>query len=194
MISLLRGKVIAVDTTGAVVDVGGVGYRVLCPAGALGAMPTPGSSVVIHTHLHVREDQMTLYGFQTTEERDVFEILIGVNGIGPKGALAILSSYSPEALRKAVIAEDLDALTLIPGVGKKTAARMVLELKEKLGGGTFDAAPGGIASPSLAEARDALVSLGYSTTEAREAIEAIDAAGLGVEQILKLALKYLGAR
>lgn len=205
MIGAVSGVLVETYPDGALIDVNGVGYRVQAPASALARLPGAGERVRLHTHLHVREDALTLFGFTTAEERDVFEVLIGVNGIGPKGALAVLSVYAPDALRRAILGEDLDALTLIPGVGRKTASRMVLELKEKLGAGDVDLAP--IAgTPALREAlgevRAALLQLGYSTTEAREAIErvaAAKAAGNGstngkVEQLLKLALKELAAR
>lgn len=197
MIAALTGRLVAVDAGSAVVDVAGVGYRILCPGGALAAMPAAGTTITVHTHLHVREDALTLYGFGTADERDVFEVLISVNGIGPKGALGILSSYTPDGLRKAVLAEDLDALTLVPGVGRKTAARLVLELKERLGAGA-GAVPAGSPAmrPVLAEARDALVALGYTAAEARDALEAV-AAGNGetpaTATLLKRALKRLGA-
>ncbi|MGH2829015.1 MAG: Holliday junction branch migration protein RuvA [Actinomycetota bacterium] len=194
---MLSGKVVAVDQGGAVLDVAGVGYRVLCPNGAISALPRAGTKVTLHTHLHVREDALTLYGFSTADERDLFETLIAVNGIGPKGALAVLSAYPPEAFRKAVLAEDLDALTLVPGVGRKTAARMVLELKERMGGVDFIgvAVPDDL-RPALVEAREALVALGYSTTEAREALEAVaqsNGHATGTEEILRRALQVLGA-
>lgn len=203
MIGSLAGTLAQTYPDGALVEVNGVGYRVLAPASAVAKLPVAGERVRLYTHLHVREDALTLYGFPSAEERDLFEILIGVNGIGPKGALAVLSVHSPTALRKAVLAEDLDALTLIPGVGKKTAARMILELKEKLALPDLEVAPRG--SPAmrqaLTEVRAALIRLGYSTTEARAAIQRIAAAdgeangdGERVEVLLKLALKELGAR
>lgn len=198
MIAMLRGTIAATGPGGIVLDVAGVGYRVLCPASSLAALGRTGTQATLHTHLHVREDAMTLFGFQTADERDVFETLIAVNGIGPKAALAILSAYSPDALRKAVLAEDVDALTLVPGIGKKTAGRMILELKEKMGGdGSFAAAivPEAL-RPAFDEARDALVALGYSTTEARESLEAVAETNGHVptsEELLRLALKRLGA-
>jgi Holliday junction DNA helicase RuvA len=209
MIGSVAGVLVETYVDGALVDVNGVGYRVLAPASVLARLPGAGENVRLHTHLHVREDALTLFGFTTAEERDLFEVLIGVNGIGPKGALAVLSVYAPDALRRAILGEDLHALTLIPGVGKKTASRMILELREKLGAGGSDLAP--IAgSPALREAlgevRAALLQLGYSTTEAREAIERVatskaaangngnGSAAAGVEALLKAALKELGAR
>ena len=203
MIGALFGKLVETYADGALVDVNGVGYRVHSPASVLARLPGAGERVSLHTHLHVREDALTLYGFTTGEERDLFEVLIGVNGIGPKGALAVLSVYAPDALRRAVLGEDVDALTLIPGVGKKTASRMILELKEKLGAGDLDVALVG-ATPAvqqaLGEVRAALLQLGYSTTEAREAIEAVAAEAAAAngngtpERLLKMALKELGAR
>ena len=204
MIGSVSGTLVETYPDGALVDVSGVGYRVLAPASVLARLPGAGEKVRLHTHLHVREDALTLFGFLTAEERDVFEVLISVNGIGPKGGLAVLSVYAPDALRRAILGEDLDALTLIPGVGKKTAGRMILELKEKLGAGDADLIPvAGSAAvrEALGEVRAALLQLGYTTTEAREAIERVAAAKAagngkahGVESLLKAALKELGAR
>lgn len=205
MIGSVSGMLVETFPDGALVDVNGVGYRVFAPASVLARLPGAGEKVRLHTHLHVREDALTLFGFTSAEERDLFEVLIGVNGIGPKGALAVLSVYAPDGLRRAILGEDLDALTLIPGVGKKTASRMILELREKLGAGDADLAPVA-GSPAirqaLGEVRAALLQLGYSTTEAREAIERVATANAtangngaaGVESLLKAALKELGAR
>ncbi len=209
MIGSVSGVLVETYPDGALVDVGGVGYRVLAPASVIARLPGAGEKVRLHTHLHVREDALTLFGFTTAEERDLFEVLIGVNGIGPKGALAVLSVYAPDALRRAILGENLDALTLIPGVGRKTAGRMILELREKLGAGDADLAP--IAGTpaireALGEVRAALLQLGYTTTEARQAIERVAASNAGgngngkgkgatgVEAMLKAALKELGAR
>jgi holliday junction DNA helicase RuvA len=203
VIGAVSGTLVEVYPDGALVDVSGVGYRVHAPASVLARLPGAGERVRLHTHLHVREDALTLFGFTTGEERDLFEILIGVNGIGPKGGLAVLSVYAPDALRKAILGEDVDALTLIPGVGKKTAARMILELKEKIGAGDADLAPLA-GSPAvkqvLSDVRAALLQLGYSTTEARKAIEHVAAEAAAAngdgkpERLLKMALKELGAR
>lgn len=195
MIATLEGVVRAVLADGAVIDVGGVGYRVAMPAPAVASLPAVGRTVLVHTHLHVREDAMVLYGFETVEQRDLFDVLLGVGGIGPKGALAVLSVYSPDAFRKALVTEDLEALTLIPGVGKKTAARMILELREKLALPELDVVPGGkgAARATLVEVKGALLSLGYTASEAREALERLpaDADERAVEDLLKLALKEL---
>ena len=206
MIGSISGTLVETHPDGALVDVNGVGYRVLAPASVLARLPGAGEKVRLHTHLHVREDALTLFGFLSAEERDVFEVLISVNGIGPKGGLAVLSVYAPDALRRAILGEDLDALTLIPGVGKKTASRMILELREKLGAGEADLVPvvgSAAVREALGEVRAALLQLGYTTTEAREAIERVAAAKAagngngkahGVESLLKAALKELGAR
>ena len=205
MIGSVTGLLVETYPDGALVDVNGVGYRVLAPASVLARLPGAGEKIRLHTHLHVREDALTLFAFTTAEERDLFEVLIGVNGIGPKGGLAVLSVYAPDALRRAILGEDLDALTLIPGVGKKTASRMILELREKLGAADPELAPVA-GSPAirqaLGEVRAALLQLGYTTTEAREAIERVAATkatangngAAGVEALLKAALKELGAR
>ena len=201
MIGAVAGTLVETYPDGALVDVNGVGYRVHAPASVIARLPGAGERVRLHTHLHVREDALTLFGFTTADERDLFEVLIGVNGIGPKGALAVLSVYAPDALRRAILGEDVDALTLIPGVGKKTASRMILELKEKLGAADADlvaVASSPAVRQALSEVRAALLHLGYSTTEAREAIERVAAEAAAAngngtpEKLLKLALKELG--
>lgn len=194
MIAVLEGTLGDVLADGALVMVGGVGYRVLLPVSAIATLPPRNRKVRLHTHLHVREDAMTLYGFGSAEQRGLFEILLGVNGIGPKGALAVLGMYSPEAFRKAVAKEDLDALTLIPGVGRKTAARMVLELRERLGLPGGEGVPGSTPErrEALAEVREALLALGYTPAEAREALDRLPEDGdQSVEQLLKVALREL---
>jgi len=197
MIAHLEGTLCAILNDGAVVDVGGVGYRLLMPVPVVASLPSVGKKVRVHTALVVREDSMTLYGFETGDQRQLFDVLLGVNGVGPKGALAVLSVYQPDAFRKALATEDLDALTLIPGVGKKTAARMILELREKLALPELEVVPGGKGSARavMVEVRGALLSLEYSPAEAREAIERVrehsDVDGKPVEEVLKLALKEL---
>ena len=132
MIGSVRGSVLERLASGEVlVEVGGVGYRVLVPLGAVPAL-APGGPAFLFTHLHVRDDALVLYGFPTREERDTFEVLLGAAGVGPKLALAILSVHSPAALRRALLEDDLDALTMVPGVGKRTAARLQVDLKARL--------------------------------------------------------------
>ncbi len=194
MIATVTGRLTEVLADGAVVDVGGIGYRVFMSSSAVARLPRRGDKLSLHTHLHVREDALTMFGFTGAEERDLFEVLIGVNGIGPKNALAILGANSPEALRRSVVAEDLAALTSVPGIGKKTAARLVLELREKLALPDLDQVPG--ATPTsrarMAEVRDALLHLGYTASEAREAMIRLDAENdESVEDLLRYALKEL---
>ena len=133
MIGSLRGVLLDRFAKGELlVEVGGVGYRVVVPTGTLGAVGELGAPVFLHVHTAVREDAIVLYGFATAEERTCFEALVGAHGVGPALALAILSVHSPSALRRVVLNDDVDALTEVPGVGKKTAARLLLELKSRL--------------------------------------------------------------
>jgi holliday junction DNA helicase RuvA len=203
VIGSLRGTLLERSTAGeVVVEVGGVGYRALMPPAALWSLGEPGGEVFLHTHLHVREDALTLYGFATRDERVCFEALIGAHGVGPSLALAILSVHQPDALRRALVDDDLGALCLVPGVGKKTAARLLIELKARLelpdievdvvAGANGAASPAG--SPGVpsarAEVREALVSLGYGPDEIREAVRDLPADG-DVPALLKQALTSL---
>lgn len=190
MIAFLTGRVAGKSGAYALLDVGGVGYRLLMSTTSLSALPSEGDTVTVHTYLHVREDELTLYGFESEEERTLFEHLITVSGVGPKVALAVLSSLSPDALRSALAAEDVAVLSSVPGVGKKTAQRLILELKDKLELPDIAGAraPGG---PAAAEVRDALLSMGFSPAEAAAAMR--DApAGARTEDLLRLALRKLG--
>jgi len=180
-----------------VVDVGGVGYRIsVSPATAVALGPV-GDDVVVHTHLSVREDSLTLFGFATAEARDCFESLLGAHGVGPGLALAILSVHGPAALRRVVLEGDLDALTLVPGVGRKTAARLLLELKSRLDvpeGAGFDGQvpETGAGGSSRADVRAALAALGYQPDEVRRALGDLPAEGeLGT--LVRHALQVLGA-
>lgn len=178
-----------------VVDVAGVGYRVsVSPATAV-ALGSVGDEVVVHTHLHVREDALTLFGFATAEARDCFESLLGAHGVGPGLALAILSVHGPGELRRVVFEGDLDALTLVPGVGRKTAARLLLELKSRLDvpdGAAPGAAFEGAAGSSRAEVRAALAALGYQPDEVRRAMGELPAEG-DLQSLVRTALQALGA-
>jgi len=190
MIGSLRGTVLDRAIGGEVlVEVGGVGYRVAVPSGAVAALE-PGGAAFLFTHLVVREDALSLYGFPDREQRDTFEALMSATGVGPKLALAILSAHSPSALRRAVIEGDLDALTLVPGVGKRTAQRLMIELAAKLGTTAPD--PAGVdGGPSgRAEVRAALEGLGYGAEEIRGVLGALPVDG-PVEVLLKEALKLL---
>lgn len=190
MISSLRGTVSHVGPSVVEIVVGGVGYEVNIATG-LAAQLTAGSEAGLAIHTVVREDAISLYGFADTEERYTFRQLISVTGVGPRLALSVLSSLSTKALRSAVATNDLDALTAVPGIGKRGAQRMILELKEKMGS-TSDPMTSG--DPVLSEAREALTGLGYTPAEAREALEAIgssDAQEQSVQELVKAALKEL---
>jgi len=195
MIASLRGRLVEVLADGAVIDVGGVGYRVFLTPKALAALPR-GGEVLVHTVTYVREDALALYGFLSADERRTFEHLLSATGVGPKLALAILSVHSPDALRRAVSAGDADALTLVSGVGRKGAARLVLELKGKLGGdGAYELpAEGGGGRAAYAEVREALAALGCAPAEIKAALESLpaDAGELSTEELLRLALRNLG--
>jgi Holliday junction DNA helicase RuvA len=195
MIGSVRGTVIERSPTGEVlVEVGGVGYRCLVPLGAIPAL-TPGAQGFLFTHLHVREDAMTLYGFPTRDERDTFEILIGASGVGPKLALAMLSVHSPGALRRCVADDDVDTLCVVPGVGKRTAQKLMVELKNRLGVPDVDLVDTGAdGGPNpRAEVRAALTELGYSADEVRDALRELPDDGT-VGDLLRAALKQLAVK
>jgi Holliday junction DNA helicase RuvA len=197
MIGSLRGT-LAARTAEAelVVEVGGVGYRVsVTTATAAGAGAT-GSAIFLHVHTHVREDALVLYGFAHQDERRCFEALLGAHGVGPSLALAILSALSPAALSTAVLEDDVDTLCSVPGVGRKTAARLLIDLKSRLELPDFSAAPApsaGGGPVARAEARAALAELGYSPDEIRAALDGVRH-DVGVEELLRLALRELAAR
>ena len=179
MIASVAGRVAAITGDTAVVEVGGVGLAVLCTPATLATL-RPGLEVTLATTLVVREDSLTLYGFATADERAVFEVLQSVTGVGPRLAQAVLAVHSPDAVRTAVATEDIGALTLVPGVGKKGAQRLVLELKDKLGGagtGTGGAdvprVPGQTVGAWREQLRAALLGLGWSTREVDEALAAV---------------------
>jgi holliday junction DNA helicase RuvA len=173
VIARLRGRPVAWDAGGLVLDVGGVGYRLhATPAGVRKA--ERGGEVALETYLHVREDALDLYGFAEPAERELFEQLLGVSGVGPRVALAIVSGYSPSELRRAIAREDAALFQSIPGIGKKTAQRVVLELKEKIEPLADVGAAGTGAGDVHVVARDALVELGYSAAEAEHRLASTD--------------------
>jgi holliday junction DNA helicase RuvA len=195
MIGSVRGCVVERTLTGEVlVEVGGVGYRVNVPVGAVGSLDA-GTNVFLFTHLHVRDDAMVLYGFPTRDERDTFEALITASGVGPKLALAILSAHSPTSLRRCLADDDLDGLTMVPGVGKRTAQRLLVDLKARLSVPDIDltAVPGSPSSSARVEVRDALVNLGYGVDEVRETVAQLPDEG-SVEELLRDALRMLAGR
>ena len=208
MIAHLNGTVAGVGLDGAVIEVGGVGLRVQCTPDTLATLK-PGESARVATSLVEREDSLTLFGFATDDERNVFELLQAASGVGPRLALAMIAVHSPDALRRAVAAEDVKALTMVPGIGNKVAQRIILELKDRLGAPS-DSGPGLGAAPSRRTApswRDqvmtGLVNLGWSARDAEAAVAAVeaDAAGTGadgeqpdVATALRAALRKLSKR
>ena len=193
MIGSLRGVLLDRSAAGEVtVEVGGVGYRAVVAPRTLAEMGELGSPAFLYTHLHVREDAMVLYGFATRDERACFEALIGAHGVGPALALAILSVHSPAALRRALLDDDVAALTLVPGVGKKTAARLLLDLKARLDVPDLDIVDGDKPASVRADLGAALAGLGYQPEEVREVLRELPAEG-DVDTLLRDALKLLAA-
>lgn len=188
MIAFVEGTLVERAGDRVVVADGGMGYEVLVSATTLAALPGVGRRVRLLTHLQVRDDAMLLYGFATASERDLFLMLLSVGGVGPKVALAILSVLSADSLRRAILEGDAETITIVPGVGKKVAARVVLDLKDRLGGVVELPAAG-----PLAEVREALLGLGLSPQEVREALAGLDGADGSVEDLLRRALQRVGA-
>jgi Holliday junction DNA helicase RuvA len=190
MIASIRGSVQQTGDAWVVIDLGGMGIRVSVPA-PLAARVRPGQTLALFTHLLVREDALALFGFETPDQLTFFELLLGVTGIGPKVALSLLSHFSTDALRQAIARGAPDRLSGIPGVGKKTAEKIVFHLKDKLGGETGAGAPGW--SESDTEVIAALTALGYSIVEAQTALQRIPAdAPPDAETRLRLALQAMG--
>jgi holliday junction DNA helicase RuvA len=207
VIGLLRGTVgVRTGEGEVIIDVGGVGYRVAVTPATAAALVTAGSAAeaTLYVHTHVREDAIVLYGFVHDDERRCFEVLLGSHGVGPALALAIMAALSPAALSTAVLEEDLETLCTVPGVGRKTAARLLIELKSRLDlpdlSLSGDAAPAGAGAAarggdrtSRAEARAALSELGYGPEEIRGALDGLRD-DVGVEEMLRLALRELASR
>jgi Holliday junction DNA helicase RuvA len=190
MISFLEGEVVEKGAGRVVLAVGGTGYDVNVPASVLGSLPPVGRQARIYTRLAVRDDAMVLYGFSSPDERSLFDMLTGVTGVGPKVALSFLSALTPDRLRRAILDGDSAALTVVPGVGKKVAQRVVLDLRDKLGGeGDVIAVEG-----PLADARDALLQLGLTQQEASEALHGLEPDGRAAEDLLREALQKVGVR
>lgn len=189
MIAHLRGQIVMRRDDFVVLDVNGVGFRVRTPTSTLETLGLEGTDAKLFTHLHVREDDLSLFGFATEEELSLFELLLTVSGIGPKGALGVLSAATPNTVRAAIAQGNLDVLTSIPGIGKKMAQRLVLELKGKLE--LTDAELGEI-SPLDQEVIAALVNLGYSAAEAQRAARVVPPSEKVVEDRIRAALRYLG--
>ena len=196
MIHRLRGILVEKDTEGVLLDVGGVGYRATASLGTLRALPSLGEECVIHTRMVVREDAMLLFGFAAPEERAAFDALTAVSKIGPKLALAVLSAMSPPEISEAVARGDVLKLSSVPGLGRKTAERLVLELKGKdlavFGPEPVVSTDGGGGGPYM-EAREALTGLGYSIEESEKALNSIPPQD-SVEKYIKEALRRIGSR
>ena len=194
MISSLNGKVESLGSEWAIINVGGIGFQVFMPTSTLSTMGTAGKEVRLFTHLHLREDNVTLYGFATADELALFQSLIGVTGLGPKMGLAMLSAMSVEQLVTAIATGSADLLTVIPGIGKKVASRIVLELKEKIGAGWITTPATQFAQENM-DVLGALTALGYSAAEAAKAVTTLPAAtDLSLEEKIKLALAYFGGK
>ena len=197
MISFIRGELVSNHIDRVVVDVNGVGYGIFMSEYSISQLPRLGSEVKIHTYLNVREDAMLLFGFLKEEDLEIFKLLILVNGIGPKAGLNILSTLTPDELRFAVISGDVKAISKAPGIGKKTAEKLIIELKDKLD--IHDILPTGESSLSSIEGDDgnhneailALVSLGYGQSESLKVIKGIEPANKTTEEILKEALRKM---
>ena len=201
MITFLDGKLVSALPTQAIVDVSGVGYEVFIPLSSYDKLPAAGQSVRVLTHLHVREDAHVLYGFMSAAERDLFRLLVNnVSGIGPKLALAVLSGMSVSNFKSAVVNSDVTALAKISGLGKKTAERIVLELKDKLGvAAAWEAASAAHApTPEEEEANEAvlaLIALGYKQIDAHKSVREMQQKGeaKSAQDLVKLALKRMAA-
>lgn len=201
MISFLKGTIDEIEVDSIVVDVNGVGYDVYITSTMLAKLPQKTSEIKLYTHHHIREDAQTLYGFLTKKDRETFKTLLSVSGVGPKVALGVLSVLDANSLVSAVVSNDVKALSSCPGIGKKTAARLILELKDKFGSLVDDdtvTMPVGLNSPDLKnnvikDAKNALVSLGYSLREVNSVFSKITPEQLNqsadVEEIIKLFLK-----
>ena len=203
MIAYIKGELVILEEDRVIVDVGGVGYGIYMPGRAMSALPPIGSEVLIHTYLNVKEDAMQLYGFLTRDDLAVFRKVITVSGIGPRGGLSILSQLSADDLRFAVMSGDAKAISAAQGIGKKTAEKLILELKDKLKledalentvnavQNTADTSAG-MANEMTGEAVQALVALGYGNTEALKAVRQVEITEeMSVEDVLRQSLKYM---
>lgn len=200
MISYVKGRLVEILGDTIVVEAGCFGINIRVPLSLLDTLPDTGREVMIYTYFQVKEDAMNLYGFGNRQDLDMFRLLIGVNGVGPKGALAVLSVLSPDGLRMAILTGDVKAISRAPGIGAKIAQRIILELKGKL---PDDVLTSGILTPAASapdkkmagaagEAVEALTALGYSQAEALKAVSQVEGAeGMTAEDVLRASLKYL---
>ena len=201
MVSYVRGELVAIEEEKVIIDVNGVGFGIFMPAQSMNYLPPIGEEVRLHTYMNVREDAIHLFGFLTKDDLKVFKLVIGVSGIGPKGGLSILSQLSPDDLRFAVMANDSKAIAKAPGIGKKTAEKLIIELKDKLSiedvlnkvdDSEVVVANTGASNEIQAEAVQALVALGYGNTESMKAVKKVQMdENTTVEEVLKAALKNM---
>lgn len=201
MIAYIKGEVASIEEERIILEAGNMGYNIMMPSSSLDAQILTGKEVKIYTHLYVREDAMQLYGFLTLDELKTFRLLLGVNGIGPKAALGILSGLTTDELRFAVLSDDVKTISKAPGIGKKTAQKLILELKDKIDlEKAFETKQTQIEEnqrkvenkDAKKDAVEALTALGYSSTEALRAVRQVDETqNMDVEMILKLALKNM---
>ena len=192
MIGYLEGTVARTDPEGCLLDVAGVGYRIACSTTTRADLPAGGGRARLWTHLHVREDVLALYGFSDERELAMFESLVAVSGVGPKVALAICSSFSPDAFRRVLATDDVSSIATVPGIGKKTAQRVLLELKDRLALPDLEVV--GERPDALRAARSALENLGYSPSEVRAALGEVSSNGEGsVEEVIRSALRVLAS-
>lgn len=201
MIAYIIGSIVAIQDNKVIVEHNQMGYQVFMPTSSIDGVLRVGEQAKIHTYLHVKEDLLQLYGFSTIDDLEIFQLLITVNGIGPKGALGILSGLTADELRFAVLSDDVKTISKAPGIGKKTASKLILELKDKLNledafekkrTHVQEQLSMGLQQDVIKEAVEALVALGYSNSEALKAVRQIDdVQSAGVEDVLKLALKKM---
>jgi len=199
VIGRLSGQLLQKQPPELLIDVNGVGYEVSAPMTTFYALPELGEKVVLHTHMVVREDAQLLYGFSSESERTLFRVLIKINGVGPKLALTILSGIAADEFARCIHDNDAAALVRLPGVGKKTAERLIVELKDKLGteeqSETSSTSAGQISSAAanspVSDAVSALISLGYKANDASKTVRSIDTSGLNTEDIIRLSLQGL---
>ena len=194
MIASLHGRLESLSGDGVVLNVGGIGFQVYLPTSTLSSLGNIGEEISLHTHLHLREDSVTLYGFASADELRFFQTLLGVSGLGPRLALAMLSAMSLEQLTMAVATGSTDLLTSIPGIGRKVADRLVLELKDKVAAGWVSTPAAQLAEENT-DVLAALVSLGYSASEASRAVASLPVSSdLSLEEKIKKALGYFAGK
>ncbi len=190
MIATIQGTILQIEESGFIIGVGGIGVRVLTPRNVLENTGGTGRTIFLHTHLIVRETELTLYGFDSAEDLQLFELLLGVNGVGPKVALSILGTLSPELLKSAIMHEDAAVLQRVPGIGKKTAERIMFQLRDKLDLSMVSTAMP-LVSDVDADVIDVLTGLGFSIVEAQSALQNIPRDASDINDRVQLALQYL---